>query len=84
MGDFYRDWLTCEIELEEIASPTALQLHAAMQNPKKLFLQNDAFVAALYLDPRFNFINSPVMSEEQKNRALVRIYRNKILFYEIL
>lgn len=79
-GDFYRDWLSCEIELEDLVSTNtyASQLLQAMHKRKKLLLLNDAFVSALYLDPRFNFMNSVMLSDEDKNKALVRFEFNSI------
>ncbi|XP_067617222.1 uncharacterized protein [Eurosta solidaginis] len=71
LGDFYRDWLSCEIELEELL-PTSIYAGLfvqSMQKYKQEFLRDDKFLAAIYLDPRFNFYNSVMLSEEQKRRA---------------
>ncbi|XP_037942459.1 uncharacterized protein LOC119675339, partial [Teleopsis dalmanni] len=71
IGDFYRDWLCCEIELEELVTktPYASRLHESMQKKKQIFMDSDAFQAALYLDPRFNYENSTMLSENQKSTA---------------
>lgn len=73
LGDFYRDWLTCELELQDIKFTNcyAALLHEAMINRKEKLLEHDAFIAALYLDPRFNFEGSIMLSEEQK--AIARV-----------
>ncbi|XP_037954892.1 uncharacterized protein LOC119684835 [Teleopsis dalmanni] len=78
IGDFYRDWLCCEIELEDLFSvtPYASILHESMQKRKeKVFLDDVTFLAALYLDPRFNFENSIVLSEEQKSTAIENLLK---------
>ncbi|XP_037943634.1 uncharacterized protein LOC119676468 [Teleopsis dalmanni] len=82
IGDFYRDWLCCEIDLEDLytITPYASLLHESMQKSKKVFLDDDAFLAALYLDPRFNFENSIVLSEEQKYTAIANLLKT----FEIL
>lgn len=73
IGDFYRDWLSCEIELEELIPQNsfASDLHARMAIRKTDLLQHNSFVAALYLDPRFNFSGSPILSNDQKQTAIV-------------
>ncbi|XP_037929463.1 uncharacterized protein LOC119663946, partial [Teleopsis dalmanni] len=75
IGDFYRDWLCGEIELEELVTktPYASHLHESMQKRKQIFMDSDAFQVALYLDPRFNFENSTMLSENQKSTAVVQI-----------
>lgn len=80
-GDFYRDWFSCELELEDLFANTqyAKLLHKAMQDKRILLFENIAFISALYLDPRFNFINSMMLSEEQKNKAVVSIARKEII-----
>ncbi|XP_037943633.1 uncharacterized protein LOC119676467 [Teleopsis dalmanni] len=77
IGDFYRDWLCCEIELEDLFSitPYASLLHESMQKRKKVLLDNGAFLSALYLDPRFNFQNSIVLTEEQKSIAVANLLK---------
>lgn len=82
LGDFYRDWLSCEMDLADLSSMTiSVELLRAMQKRKQLLLENYAFASAIYLDPRFNFLNTSMLSEEQKDRALVRIV---IRFYFVI
>ncbi|XP_017490389.1 PREDICTED: uncharacterized protein LOC108378595 [Rhagoletis zephyria] len=40
-----------------------------MQTYKKKLLKSNAFLTALYLDPRFNFCTSVMLTEEQKSKA---------------
>ncbi|XP_036329682.1 uncharacterized protein LOC118741815 [Rhagoletis pomonella] len=79
LGDFLRDWLACELELEELASLNqyALALLNAMRNIKDILLKHDAFAAAIYLDPRYNINGTPFLTEDCKKRAmdhLLKVY----------
>lgn len=77
VGDFYRDWLYCEIELEEMQAERnkyAEDLLNAMNERKQRLLANEAFIAAVYLDPRFNFAGTPFLNEEQKKNAVVSTF----------
>ncbi|XP_046809503.1 zinc finger BED domain-containing protein RICESLEEPER 2-like [Lucilia cuprina] len=73
LGDFFRDWLTCELELEELVNINtyAADLVSAMRTRKEKLLKHDAFAGAIYLDPRFNFRGSPFLPNDLKERALV-------------
>lgn len=75
LGDFYRDWLNCEIELEDLSEVNqfARDLLTAMRTRKAKLLDNGAVLAGLYMDPRFNYQSSNFLSEEQKSTAMVRI-----------
>ncbi|XP_055839863.1 uncharacterized protein LOC129907607 [Episyrphus balteatus] len=70
-GDFYRDWLCCELKLLEIAvkNPYASKLLSALKNQQKPLYECDVFIAALFLDPRFNFDASPLLSKKQRQVA---------------
>ncbi|XP_055916410.1 uncharacterized protein LOC129949158 [Eupeodes corollae] len=72
VGDFYRDCLCCEIELEELGGTNmyANLLLKELKAGKAKLLENGAFLAALYLDQRFNFIKTPFLTEEQQHFAL--------------
>lgn len=78
IGDFFRDWLKCELDLNEIMNSNkyANDLHHAMGLRKCKLLQHDAFVAALYVDPRFNFQGTPLLTINQKNTAMVYLNLN--------
>ncbi|XP_049548124.1 uncharacterized protein LOC125959347, partial [Anopheles darlingi] len=65
MGDFF---FIC---LEEIKnSQMAITLVAAMKNRQKLLVEGTPFLAALNLDPRINYVQSDLISDEQKNIGL--------------
>ncbi|GBP01583.1 hypothetical protein EVAR_68583_1 [Eumeta japonica] len=82
LGDFYRDWLNCEIELEDIGEQNkfAGDLLSAMKTRKVRLLENDAVIAALYLDPRFNYQNSTFLSEVDKSKAMAHLIKT----YELI
>lgn len=80
MGDFYRDWLSCEIDLEEMSREGniyAEKLFTSVKSRKQSLLTNEAFTAAIYLDPRFNFLNTPFLSEDQR-------YSNSKYFFNVV
>ncbi|XP_036340612.1 uncharacterized protein LOC118749965 [Rhagoletis pomonella] len=73
IGDFFRDWLTCELELKKLVSTNsyAEALLNAMKKRKDTLMGNIAFIAAPYMDPRFNFDNRPLLSYDQKQAAVL-------------
>uniref|UniRef100_A0A1I8NRQ7 Uncharacterized protein n=1 Tax=Stomoxys calcitrans TaxID=35570 RepID=A0A1I8NRQ7_STOCA len=74
VGDFYRDWLVCEAKLKQWPhNEYAMHLLEAMLELKQTMLDNEAFNAALYFDPRFNHLDTPYFSEERKKQAVVRL-----------
>lgn len=74
IGDFYRDWLLCEAKLESVQDNTfAISLLTAMQSRKIQLFENNAFIAALYMDRRFNYIDSLFLTEAQKREAIVSL-----------
>lgn len=75
LGDFFRDWLTCELELEELVPLNiyASALLNAMKIRKEILFNQDAFVSAIFLDPRFNFRGTPFLSDACKQNAMVRM-----------
>lgn len=72
LGDFYRLWKECEIELEDIGCDLCQKLKDRMMEREKK-LHNDAFICNLYMDPRFNFLGSLYLSDENKIKARVSI-----------
>lgn len=73
MGDFFKIWFECEIELQQADENNEFskQLLCAMQNRKKKLFENNVFVAAMYLDSSFNYSGSNIISEEEKKLAKV-------------
>ncbi|XP_023295316.2 uncharacterized protein LOC111678261 [Lucilia cuprina] len=72
MGDFYREWLMCELELEELAisNELALYLLESLRKRKENLFKNKNFLAALYLDPRFCHEKTIHFNNKQKKRAI--------------
>ncbi|XP_073831473.1 uncharacterized protein [Musca autumnalis] len=76
VGDFYRDWLVCEAKLKQMSdNEYAMHLLEAVLEVKQSLLDNEAFNAALYFDPRFNHLDSPYFSEERRKQAVDHIMR---------
>uniref|UniRef100_A0A1I8NKP6 HAT C-terminal dimerisation domain-containing protein n=1 Tax=Musca domestica TaxID=7370 RepID=A0A1I8NKP6_MUSDO len=74
VGDFYRDWLVCEARLKQMSdNEYAMHLLEAVLEVKQNLLDNEAFNAALYFDPRFNHLDSPYFSEERRKQAVDHI-----------
>lgn len=73
MGDFFKIWFECEIELQQGDENNEFsnQLLCAMQKRKKKLFENNVFVAAMYLDSRFNYSGSNIISDEEKKSAKV-------------
>ncbi|XP_054084427.1 uncharacterized protein LOC105219943 [Zeugodacus cucurbitae] len=74
MGDFYRDWLLCETKLETMPNNIfASTLLRSMQLRKEKLLENNAFVSALYMDRRFNYMDSLFFNEMRRKQAVSHI-----------
>lgn len=73
MGDFYREWLLCELEMEELSNSNELALYLleALRKHKKDFFENASFLSAIYLDPRFCYMGSMFLNDTQKEIAIV-------------
>ncbi|CAG4985924.1 unnamed protein product [Parnassius apollo] len=56
MSDFYLNWINCKIELKGINTTHACELHRNMEIREKVLFESKAFVAAVYMDPRDNFL----------------------------
>lgn len=70
-GSMFLYWKECCLELEEIDDPLAGQLHDALVNRQHMWFDNPAFLAALFVDPRLNDFQPPVLTAEQKEVAIV-------------
>ncbi|XP_065094750.1 uncharacterized protein LOC135715364 [Ochlerotatus camptorhynchus] len=69
-GDFYLLWLRCKLLLEKTDTPLSRQLLTKMKNRESALTDNKAFLAAIYLDQRINYRDTPLISEEQRQCAL--------------
>ena len=70
-GDFYLLWIRCKLLLEKKDNPLSKQLLMNMKNREPALIDNKAFLAAIFLDQRINYRNSPLISDEQRQCALV-------------
>lgn len=79
-GDFYKVWLECKLQLTDIRENNmfASSLCLKMKERESKLFENDPFCSAIYLDQRFNFINSNYLSSSQKHRAIVSEYENNL------
>lgn len=71
MGDFYKIWLECKLHLEIIENEFSNELINSMERRKHKLFDNNAFLAAIYMDPRFNYIGGDLLSSSEKNKAKV-------------
>ncbi|XP_064475529.1 zinc finger BED domain-containing protein 4-like [Ornithodoros turicata] len=64
-GDFYGAWMRCIIETSKLNSPFSRCLSEAFKAREVLLLENDAFRAGIFLDPRYNVL----LSDDDKRKA---------------
>lgn len=77
IGDFYRDWLCTKVEVEEECRKGNIysnKILLSMNNRERKIIDNPAFLSALYMDPRFNFHETPFLSVNDKLTAMVNIF----------
>lgn len=77
LGDFYGNWLKCQLECNEINTSLSTTIAQNMKDRQILLFENSVFVSAIYLDPRFNAI----LTESEQNAArshLLQTYRRMI------
>lgn len=73
LSKFYLDWL---IEIKQVqvmkTNPFSEALVVALNNRLEKLRGNLVFKAALFLDPRFNFLNSSAFAKTQKRKKKFR------------
>lgn len=52
-GNFYGQWLKCVLVTDKIDSPFAKRLVQCMKSYQHTLFENDTFVAALFVEPRY-------------------------------
>lgn len=67
MGDFYIEWLKCKIDTAKVKTNFADMLVSKMKDREKKLLENDTFLAAIYLDPRVNVLLTQTQKESAKS-----------------
>jgi hypothetical protein len=61
----------CRLSLSKIDNnDLAIALLDKFDIRKKMFFDNDIVWAGIYLDPRFNFLGSPLLSDSEKSRGI--------------
>lgn len=75
LGDMYRYyWIDARNELQKLSdNELAVALLEGLKERKRQLFQNKTFLAGLFMDPRFNFKDSPYLSTEQKQLAIVSL-----------
>ncbi|CAK1591073.1 unnamed protein product [Parnassius mnemosyne] len=73
MGDFYIEWMKCQFELQKINTLLARQIICHMKHRQDVLFDNNAFLSAIYLDPR---VNSTLTNEQQSiaQTNLINLY----------
>lgn len=84
-GDVYKLWLDVQIQLSEmiLSNPYAEILLDFMDKRKSHLFESRAFKSAMYLDLRFNYLNSNHLSDKEKEDAKVySFFLNSILLHK--
>ena len=70
LGDFYGIWLRCKLEISKV-SPTEFSqlLLSSIKKRELALLENDVFVASIFLDPRYKVL----LNEEEKTSAIAHL-----------
>lgn len=79
LGDFYGEWLRCELETEGINTHLSSRLVQKMKERQKLLFENKAFLSAVYLDPRFNSTLTPEQQTSARDHLLKTYHRMVLL-----
>ncbi|CAK9291959.1 unnamed protein product [Gordionus sp. m RMFG-2023] len=69
IGDFFKLWLECKLDLEEINNEFSNDLIKCLDNRQKYLFDNNVFRSGIYVDPRFNYQNGIYPSEYDKLQA---------------
>ncbi|XP_065324914.1 uncharacterized protein LOC135931607 [Gordionus sp. m RMFG-2023] len=66
IGDFFKSWLECKLDLEEINNESSNNLINCLDYRQKYLFDNNVFRSGIYMDPRFNYQNGIYPSESDK------------------
>ncbi|XP_065314956.1 uncharacterized protein LOC135923893 [Gordionus sp. m RMFG-2023] len=66
IGDFFKLWLECKLDLEEINNESSNNLINCLDYRQKYLFDNNVFRSGIYMDPRFNYQNGIYLSESDK------------------
>ncbi|XP_028175812.1 uncharacterized protein LOC114364029, partial [Ostrinia furnacalis] len=67
LGDFYSIWIICKNKTENLDFPLAKDIVTSMIHRENLLLQNNAFLAAIFIDPRWKITLSEQEIEIARN-----------------
>lgn len=81
-GDFYAAWIKCYLTLKKLNSTIAKSLLAAMKKREDKLLENEAFLAALYLSPKYMSIVCAEPEKELKARNCLKNLWTKLSIIE--
>ena len=70
-GEFYGVWLKCSPDTEKVASPFARKVAQCLKARQSTLFDNEAFVAALFLDPRYRLF----LTESQTEKSKIHLHR---------
>ena len=71
-GDFFLIWEKCTFELKNHENALSKVIAFKIDKRRQNLMNNKAFLAAIFVDQRINFRNSPFISSEERTCALVR------------
>lgn len=72
-GDFFLIWEKCTYELKNSNNNLSLIVAQKMDERRRKLMDKPLFLAAIYLDQRINFRNSPFISKDEREIAVVGI-----------
>ncbi|KAG5853100.1 hypothetical protein ANANG_G00069520 [Anguilla anguilla] len=67
-GDFFGAWLKCKIETDKIGGPFATLLVECLNRRQHMLFENEPFLAAVFLDPRYKVLLTEGQTEQAKSR----------------
>ncbi|KAJ8338007.1 hypothetical protein SKAU_G00369730 [Synaphobranchus kaupii] len=67
-GDFFGAWLKCKIETDKIGGPFATLLVECLNRRQHMLFENEPFLAAVFLDPRYKVLLTEAQTEQAKSR----------------
>lgn len=72
LSEFYALWIACQAELNKLKdNQMAVKLHVAMNTRLKTLTDTMQFKAAIYFDPRFNYLGANRLKPKEKEAVQV-------------
>lgn len=80
LPDFYLAWLMTLSEIRKLqANPFSARLVESLTGRLENLKASRAFQAALYLDPRLNFLNSKLFNDDEKLTIQVKSVYDRMI-----